>query len=314
MLSQAKDFLRASGAFQVALYKAEIEEQLRTPGMAGFQLLDLHDFPGQGTAPIGVLDVFWDSKGYVTPEQYRRFCNQTVPLARMSRRVFTNDQPCEIGIEIAHYGPSDLSHAVVKWRVRNTSGDDVAKGDLPAATIKTGGNTSLGKISVPLSGITNASKLNLEVSINGTDFANDWDFWVYPAQVDPSVPSGVSIANDLDAKTIELLNSGGKVLLVPDPVRIAGKTLGSFEPIFWNRITFVNQRQHTLGVLCDPKHPALAHFPTDNHSDWQWWDIQQRSKPMILDSLPRVLNPIVQMIDDRYLCRKVGLVFEARVG
>ena len=57
----------ASGKLQTLCYKEDIESALRTPGMGGFELLDLHDFPGQGTALVGVLDPFWDGKGYVTP-------------------------------------------------------------------------------------------------------------------------------------------------------------------------------------------------------------------------------------------------------
>ena len=62
MLDQANDFLVASGKLQTLCYKEDIESALRTPGFGGFQLLDLHDFPGQGTALIGVLDPFWEEK------------------------------------------------------------------------------------------------------------------------------------------------------------------------------------------------------------------------------------------------------------
>ena len=108
---QAGDFLRASGRFQTAFYKAEIEEALRTPGMGGFQLLGLHDFPGQGTAPVGVLDAFWEEKGYVRPEEYRRFCAETVLLARLARRVYTSDETLRATVEVAHFGPRDLAPA-----------------------------------------------------------------------------------------------------------------------------------------------------------------------------------------------------------
>ena len=95
MFDLAEDFLMASGKFQTILYKQEIESALRTPGMAGFQLLDLHDFPGQGTAPVGVLDAFWQSKGYVSPEEYRRFCSPTVLLARLKKLIWTSDEALE---------------------------------------------------------------------------------------------------------------------------------------------------------------------------------------------------------------------------
>ncbi len=76
----AHRFLLASGKLQTLCYKEDIESALRTPHMGGFQLLDLHDFPGQGTALVGVLDPFWEGKGYVTAKEYRRFCYSTVPL------------------------------------------------------------------------------------------------------------------------------------------------------------------------------------------------------------------------------------------
>ncbi len=101
MLDQADDFLLASGKLQTLCYKEDIESALRTDGFGGFQLLDLHDFPGQGTALVGVLDAFWESKGYVTAEEYHRFSCQTVPLARMTKRIWTNDESFSADIEIA---------------------------------------------------------------------------------------------------------------------------------------------------------------------------------------------------------------------
>ena len=88
MGDQAEDFLMASGKLQALCYKADIEAALRTPGFAGFHLLQLHDFPGQGTALVGILNPFFESKGYVTPEEFRMFCNQTVPLARMKKLIY----------------------------------------------------------------------------------------------------------------------------------------------------------------------------------------------------------------------------------
>ena len=58
LLPQNQLFARASGRFQLECYQEEIEANLRTPGMGGFQLLDLHDYTGQGTALVGLLDPF----------------------------------------------------------------------------------------------------------------------------------------------------------------------------------------------------------------------------------------------------------------
>jgi Glycosyl hydrolases family 2, sugar binding domain/Glycosyl hydrolases family 2 len=314
MGNQSHAFLMASGKFQTQLYKAEIEEVLRTPHMGGFQLLDLHDFPGQGTAPVGVLDAFWDEKPYVTAEQYRRFCNQTVPLARFAQRTFTSDQTAHVEIDISHFGPADLKDAKVAWRVCEADGKVVRHGELPARTIDTGKLSQIGTIELAMSEFPAPAKMNLEVSIAGTPFVNDWDFWVYPTDTNVHVPTGVSVVRAFDNATIKKLNRGERVLFLLDPSRVAGHTHGDFAPIFWNRITFPTQINHTLGILCDPKSPALAAFPNEGYTNWQWWDLLQHSKPMILDHWPGGTKPIVQMIDDWDECRKLGLIVEARVG
>ncbi len=128
----AHQFLLASGKLQTLCYKEDIESALRTPGMGGFQLLDLHDFPGQGTALVGVLDPFWEDKGYVTAEEYSRFCNSTVPLARLSKRVFTTDERLEADIEVAHFGPAPLDSAAAAWKLVDDNRKVVASGRLPA--------------------------------------------------------------------------------------------------------------------------------------------------------------------------------------
>jgi len=311
MAHRANDFLLASGRFQTILYKQEIESALRTPGMAGFQLLDLHDFPGQGTAPVGVLDAFWDPKPYVTAEQYRRFCNSTVPLARLKKLVWTTDETLQFQLDVAHYGPGDLENALLTWRLDCGSrpiASGKASGDLP-----TGKVTSLGSFSVPLGQVEAPAKLSLCAAIEGTGFANDWNVWVYPAEIDTEVPNGITLTND-PAEAWEKANAGGAVVLLVPAGRVAGDTLGTFQPIFWNRITFPSQKVHTVGIWCDEKHPALARFPTEFHADWQWEDLLDHCKPMVLGRLPAELVPIVQPIDDWCNARKLGLVFEARAG
>ena len=125
MLHQARDFLMASGKLQALLYKEDIESALRTPGFGGFQLLDLHDFPGQGTALVGVLDPFWDSKPYITPQEYHRFCGPIVPLARLERRIFESGDVLKTRIDIAHFGPADLKDVTPAWTLRDSTGEIV---------------------------------------------------------------------------------------------------------------------------------------------------------------------------------------------
>jgi len=317
MLEQAHDFLMASGKLQTLLYKEEIEAELRTKGLGGFFLLDLHDFPGQGSALVGVVDPFWDSKGYVTPAEFHRFACETVPLARMAKRVWTTDETFHAEVEIAHFGPAPFDKASPIWEVRGQDGKTVAAGRLPSQHIPLGNGTRLGRIDLLLAAVAAPQKLNLEVRIEGTVYANDWDFWIYPPRVDTATPAGIVIADRLDSNALDALRKGGRVLLLPAAGSVKGDRRGcvppGFSSIFWNTAWTRRQPPHTLGILCDPKQPALEQFPTEFHSNWQWWDLVSKSQIIILDGLPSELRPTVQVIDDWFTNRRLGLVFEAEV-
>ena len=318
MADQAGAFLAASGRLQALLYKEEIESALRTPGMGGFELLDLHDFPGQGTAPVGVLDAFWESKGYIGADEYRRFCGTTVPLARLNRRVFTAGETLVADVELAHFGAAPLAQAQPVWRLVDAAGRAVAQGRWPARDVPVDNGVALGRIELRLARLRAPARYRLVVGLAGTPFENDWDVWLYPSRVDTSAPAGVRVTRELDAAAEAELRAGGRVVLIVALDRVRGDELGKvelgFSSIFWNTAWTGRQAPHTLGILCDPAHPALAGFPTEGHSNWQWWYLMSRAGALILDALPRTLRPTVQVIDDWVTSRRLALVFEARVG
>ncbi len=315
LLSQSGDFLRASGLWSVQLYKEEIEIMLRTPAHGGFQLLDLHDFPGQGTALIGLLDPFWDSKGLIAPEAFRRFCAQTVPLARLAKRTYDVAEPFKAQIDVAHYGPTVLTDAKATWTIKDSVGSEVASGKFAPKTLPTGELTTIGVVEASLAKAAAPARLTLVVSLDGTTIANDWNFWVYPTQVN-AAPGDVVISADWDDATRAALAEGKRVLLTPRGSAFASRK--SIQPlfttVFWSPVWFAEHGGGTMGILCDPKHPALAKFPTDMHTNWQWNEPIANSKAMILDSMPGEIRPIVQMVDNFRRNRRLGLVFEARVG
>ena len=313
MLHQWRDFLRASGKLQALCYKEEIEAAMRTPGVSGVQLLDLHDFPGQGTALVGVLDPFWDSKGYITPEQFRRFYNSTVPLARLLKRVWTPGETLTAEVELAHFGPAPLPRATPYWKLTDAAGRAVAGQDWPAKDIPVDRGIELGRVSAALAGLAAPGRYSLAVGLKGTPFENDWNIWLVPGDTSASPPQDVLFTSTLDEAALARLNAGGKVLFAGTKLSPAHPKLG-FEPIFWNRYMFNTQGRQTLGLLCDPAHPALAQFPTDFWQDWLWNDIVTQARGVILDEFPAALVPIVQVIDDWNTNRKLGLVFECRVG
>ncbi|MNX43315.1 Beta-galactosidase [compost metagenome] len=314
MSDQAEAFLMASGKLQVLCYKNEIEKALRTPGYSGFQLLSLNDYPGQGTALVGVLDAFWDEKGYVTPKEFRQFCNSTVPLARISKFVFQNNENFDAAIEVAHYGASPIQNARLSWRIKDEAGTVIGKGAFEPKTLDITNCIRIGDIAFPLAQVQKASHLKLEVMIDGTLFVNSWDFWVYPAEL-PQYKTDFYYCSALDDQAKKILDEGGNVFLNAAGKVVKGKeVVQTFLPVFWNTSWFKMRPPHTLGFLCDPKHPAFSEFPTDDHSDMQWWEIVNKAQVMNLEDFPSGFRPIVQPIDTWFLNRRLALIFEAKVG
>jgi len=312
MLGEARDFQYASGRFAWSIYKEDIEAALRTPGLGGYFLLQLEDFPGQGEALVGLLDSFWDSKGILTPEEFRRFSSDTVPLARMQKFVWREGETFEAAAEVAHYGSRPIDGAAARWRMTDDAGRLLRSGEFPPSDIPMGSLTALGAIRAPLAGI--AGHLTLTIELPGTPARNDWSLWVYADAVDTEAPAGVTVATTWDAARTALAE-GRRVLLHS----VAGPALEAnrFLPIFWSKAwggpSFTGQPSH-LGILCDPRHPALAQFPTARYEDFQWWELTENSRIFVLNDTPADFRPIVQVIDDFHRNYKLGAVFEAAVG
>jgi hypothetical protein len=311
----AEKFLYASGRLQTLCYKADIEAAMRTPGFAGFQLLDLHDFPGQGTALVGVLDPFWDTKGYVDGEEYSSFCNGVVPLARMEKLIWTNSETFKAAVEVAHFAAKPLRNATVEWELTGAAKNVLAKGktvkDLPVDNC-----IEISEIEHDLSAVRNPSQLTLTLRIAGTKYANSWHVWVFP-ETAPAPDSKPYFTTDFD-DAVARVQAGGNVLYCPPKNELnpekGGNIAVGFSSVFWNTAWTRKQAPHTLGVFCDPAHPALAAFPSEGHSDFQWWDVVTDSAPLLMNDFPASLRPIVYLIDDWFTNRRLGLLFEAKVG
>ncbi|HKM92238.1 MAG TPA: glycoside hydrolase family 2 TIM barrel-domain containing protein, partial [Prolixibacteraceae bacterium] len=314
MLDQSDDFFKASGALAVICYREEIETALRTDGFGGIQLLDLQDFPGQGTALVGILDAFMDSKGFITPEKWREFCSEIVPLARMKKRTWTNNETFEAGIQIANFGASAINETLVKWSLTDKLNKQVATGEIKVS-IPQGKLFNAGDISVGLSKIKQAQQLLLNIALEGTTACNTYQIWVYPEKVNVNVPKGVTISNKLDEVTINILKGGGNVLLLPDTSTVKNAIEGAFQTDFWCYPMFKKYSPPgTLGILCNPVHPIFNSFPTEFHSNWQWWPLLKNGIALKLDKTQADFRPIVQVIDNFERNLKLGVIFECKVG
>lgn len=307
MLHQAGDFFEATGQHTVLQYKEVNEALLRTPNSGGFQLLGLSDFPGQGSAFVGILDAFWESKGLVSPEKFRESCAPTVLLARMPKRAYTNDETFSAKIEVYHYGENPIKRGKLNWELKNAEGQILQKGALSTPQIACATIDSLGKISVNLKAVNKAEKLTLHTTLNGA-YHNEWDIWVYPNQVETPT-NGFVYARSYNEEVKQALEKGQNVLLIPSTPK-GRKT--RFASHFWNPIMF-NWDPMIVGTLINKNHPAFKDFPTEKYADWQWWDILNNATSMELNSLENI-TPIIQSIDTYEYNQKLGIAFEARVG
>jgi hypothetical protein len=319
---QAKDFFRASGALSAICYKADIEMAIRTPGFGGFHLLDLQDFPGQGTALVGLLDAFMDSKGIITAEEFSHFCNRVVPLVIMEKYCWANNEQFSGKIQIANYSQNSLPEQSVRWELKNGHGDivfrGVAKVDIPQGAI-----TNAGALNIDLLKFSRSEKLTLSIILDGTNYENTYPLWVYPATIESGVPENILITRKLDKVSLSRLAGGGMVLLYPDFNDVRDLSVGGlFTPDYWNWRMFkgISESNNkpvspgTMSILTDPTLPLFIDFPTEFHTNWQWWTIIKNSRPFILDNTPKNYRPIVQVVDNVERNHKLGLVFEFSVG
>jgi len=199
----------------------------------------------------------------------------------------------------------------------DNTGKPIQTGRFAKTSIPLGNGFKLGNVSFPLSSFKSSHKLTLEVTIN--QFSNSWDFWVYPAKKEKiDGEESIQMVQQIDSKTAQFLENGGRVLLNLKKGTLAGAMGGDikigFSSIFWNTAWTHGQGPHTLGILCNPGHPALANFPTEFYNNWQWWDAMSHSGAINLSQFPSGITPIVRVIDDWFTNRPLALLFEAKVG
>lgn len=306
MLDLAPDFTQASGKLAAMLYKEEIERALKTPSFDGFQLLQLQDFPGQGTALVGLLNAFWESKGAISAAEFRKFNSPLVPLLRFEKAVYEDGESFSGTIEVANF-LEDKKGQTLEWSITDEKGNTLAEGTIEDVDLSIGNNLDLGKIEFPID-IKKAQQWNVTVKLKGTEFQNDWPIWVYP-KTEVSEPKDILVTTSFD-EALTALEKGEKVLLNPDTLQLKG-IKGRFVPVFWSPVHFPDQ-PGTMGLLVDTEHKALADFPTKTHTQWQWWDLCIQSKSVIIDSLP--VKPIVRVVDNFVTNHQLATVFEAKVG
>lgn len=309
---KSEKFHQASGKWAAKLYKSEIEMAHRTPGIAGYELFGLQDYPGQGTALIGILNTFMESKGFVSPEDWRQSSDDRLILAEFPKFTFLEGEEVEIPIMTVNYSDNPKAITAIDWssgfdhgRLWNITGTGVIK--------NSGINLKMPVVKQP-------EEFRLTLINQNGDVSNEYNFWVYPREMEHV--KNVKVTDNLN-EALRLLDKGDRVILCPDSAIIANASIGPlYTPDFWNYRMYrsicdemgIPPSPGTLGLYINSSHPALKKFPSDSHTDFQWFPIIANSRPLIIDRLPKNFDPIVEVIDNVERNFRLSLMLECNVG
>ncbi|OLS42192.1 glycoside hydrolase family 2 [Bacillus sp. MRMR6] len=347
LLSRVEEFIDASGKLQVIAYKENIERARRTSGLSGIQLLDIRDFPGQGHATTGVLDVFWDSKGTITPDEFRTFNDDAVLLMRSLSRTHYAGEKLRIGIDLSNFSSFDFSNCEVAWQLK--AGNQIYQsGKIPILEVQPGHVQSLGTIET----VTPADKsqslaLSVQILAGSRVIQNEWEFWSYEK---PSLHKNanriwsdvqllknslfgakyigkigfdgfsykeeknidLAISDHLSTELLQFLLDGGKAWIMANEGNQFDEVKTRFLPIFWNYIWFPSQIGTTMGMIIHA-HPSLKDYPHDGSSNWNWFHLVDRATAINLETVPQV-KPIVEVIDNHSRGKHLAYSFEVKIG
>ena len=297
----------ATGENALQCYRAEVEAAMRTEEFSGISLLSLQDFPGQGTALVGMMNAHLQPKpyGFSLPERFSAFFRDVLPLALLPRHVFAAGEETAFPVRIANYGRTDLEGPCV-WSL---AGDGtVFSGETVSFRVSAGSLSGKQEVRIRLPGIRKAARLTLTLDYCGN--SNNYPIWIYP-DTEPACPADVYECRALDEKARAVLAAGGRVFLAPDSTAEAlpRSVQAQFSPDFWSVCTFPSQ-SGCMGQLIDADHPLFRGFPTDDFSSWQWKPMACRRAIL----LPRRMKTIIAEMDSCALLRPMARLFECRCG
>jgi hypothetical protein len=315
----AEKYFKCTGKLAVDSYKEELETTFRSRKLGGFQILDIQDFTGQGTALVGILDAFMDSKGLISQEEWRSFCSDAVLLARFCKYNYLEKEDFNAHIELCYYRKITLQSFKLVWKLKDRT-NVFEMGEVFVSNISNENYFDICDISFKMPKVELMKKLTLSLEIEGTDIEKNYDLYVYPENVFID-KSGLNIFDELSEKASSLLEKGENVLLFPKLSSLTNSVEGFYASDFWcypmfRSISESMKREMpvgTMGLLINNTHPVFKHFPCEDYSTYQWWSIVSNSCSVVLDGTSKDFSPMVQTIDNFERNHKLGLLFECNV-
>lgn len=319
LLDLADKYFKCSGKLAVSCYKEELEAAFRTKKLAGFQILDIQDFNGQGTALVGILDSFMDSKGLITPEEWRTFCSDAVLLARFDRYNFIAGQDFSAHIELCYFRDIPLNTIDFSWTLKEGR-KTLKSGCLNISDFKDDNYINIGSINFQMPDVSVMKELTLILRIDSLNVWKTYPLWVYPKNVVLETER-VNIFDSISCEALRLLEKGQNILIVPRIDRLGNKVKGFYCTDFWCYPMFRSISENmnkplpvgTMGLLINNSHPVFKYFPCKEYSTYQWWNIVSNSCSVIMDETADEFRPIIQTIDNFERNHKLGMLFECKV-
>ena len=332
LLPTWEKYVEATGELSRLAYREEIEAAMRTRELSGISLLGLQDFPGQGTALVGMMNSHLEPKPYdfARPERFREFFQECRILVKLPHYTYEAGERLIAEVEAANFGKENIE-GVFCWTLAGkksvsengncepaeikSKNTVIATGEDTEITIcRPGSYTEVGSLDIPLDFVEKNTALTLKVRIG--DSISAYPIWVY-RKTTPVCPENVYETRAFDMKTREILQNGGRVYLSPDADKesLPNSIKTQFTTDFWSVGTFADQ-EGGMGQLIDTEHPIFKEFPTDFHTDWQWWIMATKRAVILPHPMKTIitemdsyafLRPMAQMIEFRCLKGKVLL-------
>lgn len=322
LLPTWEKYVEATGELSRLAYREEIEAAMRTRELSGISLLGLQDFPGQGTALVGMMNSHLEPKPYdfARPERFREFFTESRIFVKIPRYTYEEGEYLTAEVEVANFGKESISGELV-WTlgyrdcaVNTGSGEFLCGRADGQKNCPPGTYTSLGRLDIPLEVKGVSAAFMLTVSMG--DCTSTYPVWVYQ-KTSPECPKNVYETRVFDEQTRAVLQNGGRVYLSPDADKesLPYSIKTQFTTDFWSVGTFADQ-EGGMGQLIDTEHPIFKEFPTDFHTDWQWWIMASKRAVILPHPMKTIitemdsyafLRPMAQMIEFRCLKGKVLL-------
>lgn len=303
-------FFRCAGQLAVDCYRREIETALRTGEIAGFQLLDLQDFSGQGTALVGVLNAMMESKGLIAPEKWRQFCASTVVLGLLDTFVYQSGDEFRFSVQVSECDPRRQHTAV---RCSLLAGDTLLREEI--VPVRPTDRRLSQPVAVSMGSLAAAETTRLTLRLTLEDgTSNEYPLWVFPKAEVAVTEAGIAMGD----RRIAFVKTAAEAEISTVPAIVIpsaeGRLPAAYASDFWCYPMFRSISESmgrplpigTLGLCIQGEHPWLQGFAGEAYTTPAWYSILETAhcEPVTCP------DPVVQMIDNTERCQRLGLLWQ----